>query len=261
LPPASDPQPAIQVEGLSVRYKTTSEGKSKGNPLSNLLRHARTIRQVEALDEVTCTVPRGSVYAVVGKNGAGKSTLLRVMGGILAPTEGRVSLYGRVSPLLASGLGFNRKLTGRQNIMLGGLTNGLKPHQVKAHEEEIIEFAGLDDAIDSPVRTYSSGMAARLTFAVSVHLEPEILLIDEALSAGDPRFKARCQAKIEQLCQDDVTVVLVTHGMGMVQKLADRCLWLDHGRVVDEGETDDILTRYTESLEVDSSTAVTLEDV
>ncbi len=145
-------------------------------------------------------VPSGAVYGVIGRNGAGKTTLLRCIAGILPPTAGRVAVWGHVTPLLSLGIGFNRELTGRENILLGGLTVGLAGDEVRVHEDEIEDFAGLGDAIDFPMRTYSSGMFGRLAFAVAVHLNPEILLIDEALSAGDASFKLKCMEKIQELC-------------------------------------------------------------
>ncbi|MCC5951652.1 MAG: ABC transporter ATP-binding protein [Acidimicrobiia bacterium] len=260
MPVVSDHAPAIEVENLSVYYRTSFEGADTRNPFKLLLRHEREHRMVAALEDVSCTIPSGSVYSVVGKNGAGKSTLLRVLGGILAPSAGRVTLYHRVSPLLATGIGFDRRLSGRENIMLGGLANGLKPAQVREHTAEILDFAALGPAIDSPVRTYSSGMNARLAFAVAVHMEPEILLIDEALAAGDARFKKRCRRKIDELCAADVTVVLVSHGMKFIQAIADHCLWLDEGRVRAEGSAEDVIPAYLEELEVSAGDESAMED-
>ena len=200
-------EPAIQVDDLWVRFRTTSEKRpTLSKRLRDLSHRRRSTLVVEALKGVTFDVPQGSVYGVIGRNGAGKSTLLRTIAGILRPTQGEVVLYRRVTPFLSLGIGFNRELTGRENILLGGLASGLTPEQVKEHEQEIIDFADLGDAIDYPMRTYSSGMGGRLGFAVVSHLDPQIVLIDEALAAGDARFKGRCRDKIAAMCEGDCTV-------------------------------------------------------
>ena len=196
----------------------------------------------------------------MGANGAGKSTLVRTIAGILPPSKGRVEIHGRVSTLLALGVGFNRKLSGRDNVRLGGLAAGLKREQLAEKYDDIVAFAELEDFMDMPMRTYSSGMYGRLAFAVAVMMEPDILLIDEALSVGDARFRRKCARKMRELCSEDRTVVLVSHALGTIQDLADHAIWMDHGelRMWDEPET--VINAYTEFLEVEQN-AVTLEDV
>jgi ABC-type polysaccharide/polyol phosphate transport system ATPase subunit len=155
-----------------------------------------------------------------------------------------VIVRGRVTPLISLGVGFNRELTGRENILLGGLAAGLHPEQIVSQYQNILAFAELGPAIDSPMRTYSSGMFARLGFAVAVHLDPEILLIDEALSAGDAKFKDRCTEKIVELAESDCTFMLVTHGLELVKQMGDYCLWIEKGRVRGEGTADEIVDAY-----------------
>ena len=169
--------------------------------LAGLRDRGKRTMVIEALRGVSFEVPAGSVYGVIGRNGAGKTTLFRTLAGILPPTYGRVTVWGRVTPLLSLGVGFNRELTGRDNILLGGLTRGLRLEEVYANFDAVEEFAGLGDAIDFPMRTYSSGMFGRLAFSVAAHLRPEILLIDEALAAGDAAFKLKSMDKIRELCE------------------------------------------------------------
>ena len=165
-----------------------------------------------------------------------------------------------MSTLLALGVGFNKKLSGRENVVLGGLAAGLKREQLAEKYDDIVAFAELEDFMDLPMRTYSSGMYGRLAFAVAVMMEPDILLIDEALSVGDARFRRKCARKMRELCSEDRTVVLVSHALGTIQELADHAIWMDHGqmRMWDEPET--VVNAYTEFLEVEQN-AVTLEDV
>jgi ABC-type polysaccharide/polyol phosphate transport system ATPase subunit len=210
-------------------------------------------------------VPVGSVYGVIGHNGAGKSTLFRTLSGILPPTAGKVTVRGRVTPLLSLGVGFNRELTGRENILLGGLATGLQPDEIMEHYDEVVAFAELGPALEYPMKTYSSGMFARLGFAVASHLDPDILLIDEALSAGDARFKKRCMDKLVDLCGHDCTVMIISHGLTLITLLAERCVWLEAGRVRMEGPAEEVVQGYLSSEDIDDSVradmASALEDM
>ena len=200
------------------------------------------------------------MLGIVGANGAGKSTLVRTVAGILPPSEGRVEVHGRVSTLLALGVGFNKKLTGRENVVLGGLAAGLKREQLAEKYDDIVAFAELEDFMDMPMRTYSSGMYGRLAFAVAVMMEPDILLIDEALSVGDARFRKKCARKMRELCGEDRTVVLVSHALGTIQELSDHAIWMHKGELRMWDDPDAVVDAYTEFLEVEQD-AVTLEDV
>jgi len=197
----SPARPAISVSGLDVTYRTSVEARPtlKG-AIVRLGRPQRSIREIEALKNVSFDVPNGTVLGVIGANGAGKSTLMRAVAGILPPTKGKIEIHGRVSTLLALGVGFNGALTGRQNVVLGSLAAGLTRAQIELKYDEIAEFAELGDFMDMPMRTYSSGMYARLAFAVAVHMEPDILIVDEALSTGDARFKEKSFARMKELC-------------------------------------------------------------
>ena len=223
-------------------------------------RREKIVREIEAVKRVSFDVPHGTVLGIVGANGAGKSTLVRTIAGILPPSKGRVEIHGRVSTLLALGVGFNKKLSGRDNVRLGGLAAGLKREQLAEKYDDIVAFAELEDFMDMPMRTYSSGMYGRLAFAVAVMMEPDILLIDEALSVGDARFRRKCARKMRELCSEDRTVVLVSHALGTIQELADQAIWMEHGEMRMWDEPDAVVNAYTEFLEVEQN-AVTLEDV
>jgi ABC-type polysaccharide/polyol phosphate transport system ATPase subunit len=247
----SDPlSVSVQVQNLSVRFRTTHEkSPTLRASVVRLVKRTRTGRTIEALKDVSFEVPTGSIYGVIGRNGAGKSTLFRTIAGILPPSEGRIAVFGRVTPLLSLGVGFNRELTGRENILLGGLAVGLDAKEIADRYHEIVVFAELGDALNYPMRTYSSGMFARLGFAISAHLDPEILLIDEALAAGDAKFKNKSFDKIRELCERDCTVMLVSHGMQVVKQLAERCLWLDRGVARMEGPGDEVVGAYLEEMD------------
>ena len=244
-----------------MTYRTSLEAApTLKNTVLKLGRREKVIREVHALKGVSFEVPEGQVLGVVGANGAGKSTLMRTVAGILPPNSGRVEVHGRVSTLLALGVGFNRKMTGRQNVVLGGLAAGLTRDQLADKYEEIVAFAELEDFMDMPMRTYSSGMYGRLAFAVAVTMEPEILLIDEALSVGDARFRKKSFRKMRQLCGENRTILLVSHALGSIKDLCDQAIWIHKGELRMWDEPENVVDAYTEFLEVGED-AFTMEDV
>jgi ABC-type polysaccharide/polyol phosphate transport system ATPase subunit len=244
-----------------VTYKTTFERKpTLRSMVTRMGRGEKVVREIQAVKDVSFEIPHGTVLGIVGANGAGKSTLVRTIAGILPPTEGRIDVYGRVSTLLALGVGFNKDLSGRDNVRLGGLAAGLARDQLESKYEEIVKFAELGEFMDMPMRTYSSGMYGRLAFSVAVNMDPDILLIDEALSVGDARFRRKCARKMRELCSEDRTVVLVSHALGTIQELADHAIWMDHGEMRMWDDPESVVNAYTEFLEVEQN-AVTLEDV
>jgi teichoic acid transport system ATP-binding protein len=251
----------IVVQNVSVTYRTSVERRPtlKGR-LVRFGRQERFIREVEALKDVSFDVRHGQVLGVVGANGAGKSTLMRTLAGILPPNSGRVEVDGQVSTLLALGVGFNRKLTGRENVVLGGLAAGLSREQVAAKYDEITAFAELEDFMDMPMRTYSSGMYGRLAFSVAVNMEPDILIIDEALSVGDARFRRKSFDKMRELCGEDRTIVLVSHALGSIEELCDAAIWLDHGELKMWDEPQPVIDAYTRFLGVQEE-PITMEEV
>jgi teichoic acid transport system ATP-binding protein len=252
---------SIHVEDVSVTYRTSLEKRpTLRTTLMRFGRRERIVREVEAVKDVSFEVRHGSVLGVVGANGAGKSTLLRAIAGILPPTRGRVTVHGQVSTLLALGVGFNKDLTGRENVTLGGLAAGLRREQLEEKYDEIVEFAELEEFMDMPMRTYSSGMYGRLAFSVAVNMEPDILLIDEALSVGDARFRRKSFEKMRELCRQARTIVLVSHSMGSIEELCDSAVWMHKGELRKWGEPEEVIHAYTEFLDVGED-ALTMEDV
>ena len=217
---------------------------------SRLRRH----RDFWALRDVSFEVKRGETFCVVGENGSGKSTLLQIIAGILQPSAGTVAVNGRVSALLELGAGFNPEFSGRDNVYLNASILGFTKRQIDRRYREIESFAEIGDFIDQPVKTYSSGMAVRLAFAVAIHVDPEILLVDEALAVGDIYFRQRCMRKVHELRARGVTVLFVSHATADVKALGDRVLWLEHGRVVEIGAPDAVISRYLAAMSAKDST-------
>lgn len=197
-----------------------------------------------ALRDITFEIRRGSTFCIIGENGSGKSTLLQILAGILAPTTGTVEVSGRIAALLELGSGFNPEFSGRDNVYLNGSILGLSHAEMERKFPLIEQFAEIGEFIDQPVKTYSSGMAVRLAFAVAIHVDPEILLVDEALAVGDIYFRQRCMRKVHELRQRGVTILFVSHSMGDVKAIGDRTMWLDHGHIRAIGETDKVVAQY-----------------
>ncbi len=253
-PPAPATDWAVKVDNLVMTYRTTIQKKpTLKRTLVRLGRRKRIVRTIEAVRDVSFEVPHGSVLGVIGVNGAGKSTLMRTVAGILPPTSGRVEVHGRVSTLLALGVGFKSSLTGRDNVVLGGLAAGLTREALAAKYDEIAEFAELGDFMDLPMRTYSSGMFGRLAFSVAVNMEPDILLIDEALSVGDARFKQKSFDKMRELCRDAGTIMIVSHALNSVSELCDEVLWMHRGEIAMRGDPQTVINGYKEFLDVRES--------
>ena len=197
-----------------------------------------------AVKDVDLHVERGCCLGLIGENGSGKTTLLRMLAGVIRPTSGSVAVHGRVSALLELGAGFNPEFTGRENIYLNASILGFTDAETRERIPSIEKFAEIGEFVDRPVKTYSSGMFVRLAFAVAIHMDPAILIVDEALSVGDIFFQQRCIRRIQQLKHDGVTIVFVSHDLGAVRSLADRTIWMEHGKVVLEGKTDDVVSKY-----------------
>ncbi|MCC6539394.1 MAG: ABC transporter ATP-binding protein [Bryobacterales bacterium] len=233
----------IEFDGVSKFFARHVQRKLLRGYLHGLLARQRT-ENFRALDRVTFRIDRGESVALVGANGAGKSTLLSLVAGISSPNEGRVRVEGKVAALLDLGSGFHPELTGRENIHLNGALLGLKRREVEAKEESIIAFAGLSDFIDEPLKTYSSGMAMRLAFAVAIELDPDILIVDEVLAVGDQAFQDKCLAKVRQLVDAGKTMLAVSHSPAMIRALCRRAIWLDHGRLMMDGAMEDVIAAY-----------------
>lgn len=252
---------AVSVQHLGLTYTTTIDRRPTLKArLRALGRGTKQTRVVRALDDIMLDVPYGSVLGVVGANGAGKSTLMRVISGILPPSQGRVEVYGKVSTLLALGVGFNPSLSGRENVQLGGLAAGMSRKEIADHFEEIADFAELGDAIDAPMRTYSSGMYARLAFSVAVTVRPDILIVDEALSAGDAKFKEKSLNKLKELRSDVRALILVSHGLGTIRDICNEVAWLHQGKLIQRGQPNEVVDAYEKFLHVGKSAGID-EDV
>ncbi len=252
----------ISVRDVSITYKTTFEKAppSFRKSVVRMGRGSRNIRLVEAVRNVSFEVYPGQTLGLIGRNGAGKSTLVRAIAGILPPTKGEIETRGRMGTLLALGVGFNREISGRDNVILGGLANGYTRDEIEAKYQEIADWSELGDFLEMPMRTYSSGMFGRLAFSVAVHLDPDILLVDEALSAGDAAFREKAQAKMENVAKNAGAMVLVSHGLGIVREMCDYVVWLEQGEVMMAGDPTDVIIAYEENQGV-TETTITREDI
>jgi len=235
--------PAVEFSGVSKSYSIYAAPGDRLKELATFHRR-RFHTDYWALRDVTFEVQRGETFCIVGENGCGKSTLLQICAGILQPTMGRAVVQGRVAALLELGSGFNPEFSGRDNVYLNGAILGLSAKEMDLKFKDIAGFAEIGDFIRQPVKTYSSGMVVRLAFAVAIHLDPEILLVDEALAVGDVYFRQRCMRKVHELKARGVTILFVSHATGDVKALGDRVLWLDHGSVMAVGKTDLVVSQY-----------------
>ena len=257
----TDPPYAVRVENLSITYRTTFERKpTLKQALVRFGRGQRAVREVEALKHVSFEIRTGTAMGIIGSNGAGKSTLMRAMAGILPPTTGSIEVWGKASTLLALGVGFNKDLSGRENIILGGLAAGLSRREVEERADDVAEWTELGEFIDMPMRTYSSGMSARVGFSVAVHMKPDILMIDEALSTGDAKFREKANAKMAELRESARAMFLVSHGLGSIKEMCNEAIWLNKGELMMRGEPDEVIDAYMKFVKVKKS-ATTTEDI
>ena len=233
---------AIRAEKVSKRYKLRRE-RSRTLKEAALRQYAQA-DVVDALRDVSFTVAKGETFGVIGANGSGKSTLLKLLAGTAKPTTGAIEVHGRVTALLELGAGFHPDFTGRENAYLNGSILGLSRKEMDRVMPHVETFAGLDGFFDAPVKTYSSGMYMRLGFSVAVHLEPDVLLVDEVLAVGDEYFQHKCFAKIAEFKRAGKTIVLVSHDLGAVGRLCERALWLEKGEAKAQGATRDVITKY-----------------
>jgi teichoic acid transport system ATP-binding protein len=243
--------PTISVQNVSLSYRTNVSKKPNiKEALINLGRRQKTTVATHALKGISFDVAQGTVLGVIGANGAGKSTLMKAIAGILPPTSGEIHVRGKVSAMLSLGVGFNANLTGRENVLLGGLAAGLSREEIESNFQAVVDFADIGDHIDMPMRTYSAGMYGRLGFAVATTINPEILLIDEALSTGDAAFKEKSAQRINELCAQAKTLIIVSHGLGTVEELCTEAIWLNSGLIVKKGKPHDVIESYTNYLHV-----------
>jgi ABC-type polysaccharide/polyol phosphate transport system ATPase subunit len=240
---------AIDVINASKVYRRYARRKQFATLKSALLKGS-LIRDLQpdetfpALRGVSFSVPKGCTYGIIGRNGSGKSTLLKCVAGITRPNEGSIKVDGRISALIELGAGFHPEISGRENVFINGIMLGLSKREIQNRFDEIVEFAELKDFIDAPVKTYSSGMYMRLGFAVAIHVDPDVLLIDEVLAVGDQAFTVKCLDKFADFRRRNKTILLVTHSLDLVEKFCDRALWLDKGQTLAEGEPRRVVAAY-----------------
>ena len=243
---------AVVLEHVSKRFRKVVL-RTGYTTLKTSLTHlfkgdSRLPEYVEALRDVSLSVPQGTTLGIIGRNGSGKSTLVRIIAGIYTPNAGRVATTGRVSALIELGAGFHPEFSGRENIYINGIILGLSKKEIRRRFDEIVEFAGLQEFIDSPVRTYSSGMYMRLGFSVAVHVDPDVLLVDEVLAVGDEAFVSKCLEKMDDFRRQGKTLVLAGHDLLLVERWCDGALLLEAGRVTAYGSPPDVVAAYRGSL-------------
>lgn len=235
---------AIKVENLTIRYRSLKSYSIKKN-LLHLKRNKK--ESFEAVKNVSFEVEKGQILGIIGKNGSGKSTMLKALANIFSPDEGSIETFGNSVSLLSIGVGFQKELSGRENIILSGMLLGFSEEEIQKKMTKIIKFSELGDFIDMPVRTYSSGMYSKLAFSITANLETDIILVDEVLSVGDQRFKKKSFKKMQSLINDEnKTVVIVSHSIGSLRKLCEKVLWLNDGEIMMLGEANEVLDKYEE---------------
>lgn len=244
---------AIKVKSISKRYEVFSQPQDRLKQMiiprlkSALgLKSSQYFKEFWAVKDVSFSVKKGETVGVIGRNGSGKSTLLQMICGTATPTDGEISVNGRVAALLELGAGFNVEFTGRENILLNAAILGFPEESMKERMSDVLEFSELTDFIDQPVKTYSSGMFARLAFSIAIHVDPDILIIDEALAVGDSRFVAKCMRRIKDIQKRGATILFVSHDVSSVRTLCDRAIWLNQGSLIEDGDVFPVTGKYME---------------
>ena len=232
---------AIRVKDLTKKYKLYQKRSER---LANVFGKEKNIKEFYALKGVSFEIGKGECVGIIGHNGAGKSTLLKLLTGVAFPTSGEIEINGRLASMLELGSGFNPELTGMENIYFNGSLNGLTKEDIDSKLKDILEFADIGKFIEQPVKNYSSGMFARLAFAVAINVDPDILIVDEILSVGDVGFQVKCMEKFNEFKKKGKTILYVSHGLGTVKKFCDRAIWLQKGQVVDDGNSVIVVERY-----------------
>ena len=257
--------PAIELDHVSKVYRRHGHRRQFATLKSALLtgsvvKHLRPDESFSALSDVSLAVPKGATYGVVGRNGSGKSTLLKLVAGITKPTSGVVGIKGRVSALIELGAGFHPEISGRENVFINGIMLGLSRREVSDRFDEIVEFAELEDFIEAPVKTYSSGMYMRLGFAVAINVNPDILLVDEVLAVGDEGFSLKCLDKFAEFKRRGKTILFVTHGLSMVERFCDEAVWLEAGQNRTTGDPKRVVQMYLADVEQGEDEHLAAED-
>ncbi|MER3428351.1 MAG: ABC transporter ATP-binding protein [Pyrinomonas sp.] len=236
----------LRFDRVSKRYRIRHEDSAPTrNPLKRVLKRLRAhTEDFWAVRDVSFEVRRGEALGIIGHNGAGKSTILKLLSNITTPTSGEIMINGRLAALIEVGSGFHPELTGRENIFLSGSILGMKRHEIEAKLDQIVDFAGVNEFLDTPVKRYSSGMYLRLGFAIAAHLDADVLLLDEVLAVGDANFQSKCLQRVRELRESGKTIVFISHDLGAVERLCDRALLMERGRLIAEGSPDEVIREY-----------------
>lgn len=237
----------IEVQNVSMRFQIEEERTDTFKEyIMKLAKKKIKYKEFYALKNVSFSVERGDAVALIGENGSGKSTMLKIISGVLYPTAGKIIADGTIAPLIELGAGFDSELTARENIYLNGAVLGHNRDFMNKHFESIVEFSELKDFIDVPIKNYSSGMTARLGFAIATIVDADILVVDEVLAVGDYGFQKKCKARMKELMGNGTTVLFVSHSMETVKSICKKALWIDHGQIVNYGEVNEVCDRYKE---------------
>lgn len=244
-----DDNVAVKVEHVSMEFKITKDriDTLKEYVIRTLKRNKKEKEKIRVLNDISFNVYKGDKLGILGFNGAGKSTLLKILAGIYEPTYGKITINGKVAPLLELSAGFDKNYTGRNNIYLNGAFLSMEKKFLEEKFDEIVEFSELGDFINYPVKNYSSGMRAKLGFSIATMIEPDILIVDEILSVGDIKFRKKSSEKINELMAEGVTVLLVSHSINQIRKICDKCIWIDNGQIIMEGPSDEVCDAYVEN--------------
>ena len=238
-------EPIIRVEHVTMKFNLMEEKvDTLKEYVVRLLKGKLFYNEFIALDDISFDIAKGDIFGLVGFNGAGKSTMLKILAGVLKPSSGRVTVHGTIAPLIEVGAGFDPDLTAKENIFLNGAILGHSYEFLKEHFDDILDFAELRDFVNVPVKNFSSGMYARLGFAIATEVRPDILIVDEVLSVGDYQFQEKCEARIRDMIQKGTTVIRVSHDIRMIKRLCTKVLWLDHGHMKDLGDAQRLCAEY-----------------
>ncbi len=238
--------PAVEIKNVSMHFKSSKEKlQNLKELLLKFIKRELEYEDFVALNGVSLTIEKGDVFGIVGLNGSGKSTLLKIVSGILTPTSGSVVTRGVIAPLIELGAGFDLELTARENIYLNGSVLGFSKKYITEHFQEIVDFSEMHDFLDTPMKNYSSGMIARIGFAIATMTTPDILIVDEILAVGDFKFQEKCEARINEMMNNgETTVIVVSHSMGQIERLCRHCAWLEHGNLKMVGDTETVCNAY-----------------
>lgn len=233
----------IKFQNVTKKFAFQSQ-KTFKEFLPALIRGEETSKGFTALDNISFEIKKGESIGIIGPNGSGKSTILKLIAGVMSPTSGKVEVKGQISPLIELGAGMHPELTGRENIYLNGAVLGLKRKQIEANLQSIIDFSEIEEFIDQPVKHYSSGMYMRLAFAIAVHVDPEILIVDEILAVGDDAFQQKCFRKMAEFKQNGVTIIFVSHSLNQVKEFCDKAIYINHSKLIAQGDTSEVCEMY-----------------